>query len=133
MAWDSLTLVIEKQGISSRFLNFFNGLDHTVGSKVVGENQTVSGKLTETAQSAYAKTKEVDQNRGVSARVHEYYSKAIGTGVGQKVHSFYTTTSKQVLDVHEEARRIAVSPAFSGIIANRPDIPVSVRAVWYGN
>lgn len=104
-----LTKCPEKQGISSRFLNFFNGLDHTVGSKVVGENQTVSGKITETAQSALAKTKEVDQNRGVSARVNEYYTKAIGTGVGQKVHSFYTNTSKQVLDVHEEARRIAVS------------------------
>jgi hypothetical protein len=26
-----------------------------------------------------------------------------------RVHHFYTTTQKQVLDVHEEARRIAVS------------------------
>lgn len=98
----------QKQGISSRFLNFFNGIDHTVGSKVVGENQTVSGKLNEHAHTVLAKTKEVDQNRGVSARFNDYYSKAIGTGVGQRVHSFYTTTTKQVLDVHEEAKRIAV-------------------------
>jgi hypothetical protein len=66
--------------------------------------------LNEHANTVIAKTKEVDQNRGVSARFNDYYSKAIGTGVGQRVHSFYTTTTKQVLDVHEEAKRIAVSP-----------------------
>lgn len=37
----------------------------------------------------------------------QYYSKALGTPVGQKVRLFYTSTSKQVLDIHEEARRIA--------------------------
>jgi hypothetical protein len=26
---------------------------------------------------------------------------------GQKVHDFYTTTQKQVQDIHEEARRMA--------------------------
>jgi len=97
----------QKQGISSRFLNFFNSLDHTVGHRVIGENQTVSGKVNEQASFVYNKTKEVDQNRGVTARMHDYYSKAIGTPVGQKMHKFYTETSKQVLDVHEEARRIA--------------------------
>jgi len=33
--------------------------------------------------------------------------KAITSPLGQKVRSFYTDTSKQVLDIHEEARRIA--------------------------
>lgn len=37
----------------------------------------------------------------------QYYTKAISSPFGQKVHAFYTTTSKQVLDIHEEARRIA--------------------------
>lgn len=33
--------------------------------------------------------------------------KAITSPLGQKVKVFYTDTSKQVLDIHEEARRIA--------------------------
>jgi len=97
----------QKQGISSRFLNFFNSLDQKAGAKLVGEDKTVSGKVTEQAQAVLAKTKEVDQNRGVSSTFDNYYRKALGTSVGQRVHSFYTTTQKQVLDVHEEARRIA--------------------------
>ena len=36
----------------------------------------------------------------------QYYSKALASPFGQKVKAFYTTTSKQVLDIHEEARRI---------------------------
>ncbi|ORY29374.1 hypothetical protein BCR39DRAFT_532563 [Naematelia encephala] len=96
-----------KQGISNRFLSFFTGLDHTVGEKVVGEDKTISGKLQEAGAAVYAKTREVDQKGGVSAKFAEYYNKVVGTPVGQKVHSFYTSTQKQVLDVHEEARRIA--------------------------
>lgn len=37
----------------------------------------------------------------------QYYSKAISSPFGQKVFSFYTSTTKQVRDIHEEARRIA--------------------------
>ncbi|WVQ85455.1 hypothetical protein IAT38_007620 [Cryptococcus sp. DSM 104549] len=99
--------VDHKQGISSRFLNFFNSLDSTVGGKVVGENKTVTGKLQEHAAALGAKTREVDQNRGISSKFNDYYSKVFGTPLGQKVVKFYTTTQKQVLDVHEEAKRIA--------------------------
>jgi hypothetical protein len=37
---------------------------------------------------------------------HQYYSKALSSAYGQKVRDFYTTTSKQVFDIHEEALRI---------------------------
>lgn len=74
----------DKQGISSRFLNFFNSIDHTVGQKVIGENQTVSGKVNEQASVVINKTKEVDQKQGVSAKLSEYYSKIVGTPVGQR-------------------------------------------------
>lgn len=37
----------------------------------------------------------------------QYYSKALAHPLGQRVFAFYTSTSKQVLDIHEEARRIA--------------------------
>jgi hypothetical protein len=39
----------------------------------------------------------------------QYYSKALESPFGQKVRAFYTTTSKQVLDIHEEAKRISAS------------------------
>lgn len=81
---DLRLILVDKQGISSRFLSFFNNLDSTIGNKVVGENKTVSGKIQEHAAAAVAKTREVDQSRGISSRFHEYYSKVIGTPVGQK-------------------------------------------------
>ena len=36
----------------------------------------------------------------------QYYSRALSSPFGQRVKAFYTETSKQVLDIHEEARRI---------------------------
>jgi len=65
-------------------LNFFNSLDHTVGNRVIGQEQTVSGKVGESAAAVAAKTREVDQKGGVSAKFNDYYSKAMGTSVGQK-------------------------------------------------
>ena len=38
-----------------------------------------------------------------------YYKSALASVFGSKVHSFYTSTSKQVLEVHEEATRIKES------------------------
>lgn len=37
----------------------------------------------------------------------QYYIKMLTSPFGQKVKTFYTNTSKQVLDIHEEARRLA--------------------------
>jgi hypothetical protein len=74
----------EKQGISSKFLDFFHSLDHTVGNKVIGEEKTVSGKLNEGAAAVVGKAREVDQNRGVSTKFQEYYNRVFSTGVGQK-------------------------------------------------
>lgn len=65
-------------------MSFLHSIDHTVGQKVVGENQTVSAKFNEQAQQIVAKTKEVDQNRGVSSTFKDYYSKAVGTPIGQR-------------------------------------------------
>lgn len=96
-----------KQGISSKFLNYIHNIDHKVGEKVIGPEATVSAKLNESIQPAVSKIKEVDQNRGITSKASDYYARALNTSVGQKVLSFYTTTSKQVHDVHEEAKRIA--------------------------
>jgi hypothetical protein len=37
----------------------------------------------------------------------QYYTLALNTSFGKKVQTFYTDTSKHVLDIHEEARRLA--------------------------
>ncbi|TXT10644.1 hypothetical protein VHUM_02149 [Vanrija humicola] len=99
--------VDNKQGISARFLSFVNDIDKRAGEKLVGENQTVSGNVHAQASQVYSKVREADQQRGVSTKFHEYYTKALATPVGQRVAQFYTDTHKQVLDVHEEAKRIA--------------------------
>lgn len=96
-----------KQGISTRFLNFLNSMDAKAGQRFVGEDKTVSGKFNESAAAMLAKTREVDQNRGVTKTFTDYYHNFIGTPVGQRMHQFYSDTQKQVMDVHEEARRIA--------------------------
>lgn len=39
--------------------------------------------------------------------VAQYYSRALGTSFGSSVQAFYTTTTKHIRDIHEEARRLA--------------------------
>ena len=56
----------------------------------------MSGKVNESAAAVMAKTREVDQNRGVSAKFNDYYSKAMGTSVGQK--SVYLALAERRVD-----------------------------------
>ncbi|KAF8798852.1 hypothetical protein BYT27DRAFT_7202564 [Phlegmacium glaucopus] len=95
------------QGISKRFLNYFQSLDKTVGQRALGPDQTITGKVQTTMDAAAQHARAVDDHGGYSKVAHEYYSKAITSPLGQKVRAFYTSTSKQVMDIHEEARRIA--------------------------
>lgn len=74
----------EKQGISSRFLSFLSQIDHKAGERVVGEGQTLSSRLQDQAHTAYVKTREADQQHGVSNRFYSYYSKALATPIGQR-------------------------------------------------
>ncbi|THH11662.1 hypothetical protein EW145_g497 [Phellinidium pouzarii] len=99
-----------QKGISSRFLSYFQTLDSTIGSKALGPDQTVTGKVQATLNSATDRARSVDEQRGISKSAHDqYYSWAVQSPLGQKVTAFYTTTAKQVLDIHEEARRISDS------------------------
>jgi RNA recognition motif-containing protein len=83
-----------KHGVSNRFLSTLQGLD--------------------TKYRATDKAKSVDQSYGVTPKVNNflsglssYYEKAAGTPSGQKLVNFYTQTSRQVVDIHNEARRLA--------------------------
>lgn len=96
-----------KQGISKRFLNYMQGLDSSVGARALGPDKTVSGKLQEHLATATQTAKSMDEQKGYSKTATDYYSMALSSPLGQRVYSFYTTTSKQVLDIHEEATRIA--------------------------
>jgi hypothetical protein len=49
----------------------------------------------------------------------QYYARALGSPFGQRVRAFYTSTSKQVQDIHEEARRISTVHK-SGTVAPAP-------------
>jgi len=90
----------QKNGISQRFLNYLKSVDQTIGSKLGGPETTLSEKTINRA-------KTLDQQQGISTKAFNYYERALQSPIGQKVFAFYSTTSKQVLDIHEEARRIA--------------------------
>ncbi|KKY27209.1 putative actin cytoskeleton protein [Phaeomoniella chlamydospora] len=63
---------------------------------------------------ASAKAKQIDEKYSLSEKANQgwlglnsYFEKAIGTKTGAKLHSFYLESSKQVQEVHNEARRLA--------------------------
>ena len=63
---------------------------------------------------ASERAKGVDTQYGLSDKAgqgirsfHSYFEKALGSPTGQKVRAFYMDTQKQVMDVHQEARRLA--------------------------
>jgi len=96
-----------KNGISQRFLTYFKSFDQQAGSRALGPEKTISGKVQETVAQATAQAKAIDEQRGITQSFTEYLKTALATPTGQKVQAFYTSTSKQVLDIHEEAKRIA--------------------------
>ncbi|KAL7279698.1 hypothetical protein PYCCODRAFT_1452231 [Trametes coccinea BRFM310] len=97
----------QQRGISSRFLSYIQSLDAKLGEKTLGPEKTISGKVQETLATATQQAKAVDEQKGITKTASDYYARALSSPFGQKVKSFYTSTSKQVLDIHEEARRIA--------------------------
>ncbi|KAK6582438.1 hypothetical protein PZA11_004846 [Diplocarpon coronariae] len=83
-----------KHGVSNRFLSTLTKLD--------------------SKYHATDKAKSVDQSYGVTQKANSiltgltsYFEKAAGTPTGQKLVNFYTQGSKQVQDIHNEARRLA--------------------------
>jgi hypothetical protein len=122
--------VDQKQGISSRFLAFLGQVDKKAGERLVGEGQTLSSRLHDQAHTTYVKAREADQQRGVSSTFLNYYSKALATPVGQRVSQFYNEASKTVLDVHEEAKRLAQQKkAASGAVTpSEPAAPAQSAA-----
>lgn len=118
-----------KNGISKRFLAFLQSLDQSAGTRVAGEGHTLSSHVTTKAQpvvsDAITRAKTFDEQKGISKTASGYYASAIHSPFGQKVLAFYSTTSKQVVDIHEEARRIADSQKTSATpAAGTAPVPV---------
>jgi len=117
-----------KQGISERFLKYFKQFDKSAGSRAVGPDKTLSSKVHEKISQVVAQAKSVDEHKGYTKIAHEYYSNAVASPFGKKVLLFYTSTSKQISDIHEEARRIADQhkAAASGATNTVPDTAESI-------
>jgi len=97
----------EKKGISKRFLDYIQSIDSALGQRALGPDQTISGKVQSSVSGGISHAKAFDERKEVTKTVGDYYLRALNTPVGLKVHSFYTTTSKHVHDIHEEAKRLA--------------------------
>ncbi|KAF9454830.1 hypothetical protein P691DRAFT_691910 [Macrolepiota fuliginosa MF-IS2] len=96
-----------KQGISSRFLQYFHQFDEGLGKRAFGPEQKVTATVQAKVDERIKHAKAIGEEKGYSKIAHDYYEKAISSPLGKKVLSFYTETSKQVHDIHEEALRIA--------------------------
>jgi len=110
----------------SRILAEYLAHGYVISDKVIerglalDQQHGVSNRFTSALKSfdekykATEKTRSVDEQYNVSNRalgawagLNSYFDKAINTPNGQKLRDFYVQTSKQVLDVHNEARHLA--------------------------
>jgi len=84
----------QQHGISTKFTNALKNFDEKY--KVTPKAQAVDNKygVSNTAFNAWT-------------GLNSYFDKASNTPTGQKLRIFYTNGSKQVLDVHNEARHLA--------------------------
>jgi hypothetical protein len=87
-----------KHGISSRFINTLNSALATIDSKVHASDRA------KTMDSQYHVT---DRAVGAKNALTTYFEKALGTPTGQKIRSFYQSGGKSLLDIHNEAKRLA--------------------------
>ncbi|KAI9720148.1 MAG: hypothetical protein M1828_005794 [Chrysothrix sp. TS-e1954] len=81
-------------GISARFTSALSNFDDRYKASEKAANLDTRYGVSEKAATGW---------RGMTS----YFEKAMGTPTGQRVHQFYTGSSKQVMDVHTEARRLA--------------------------
>ena len=84
----------QKAGITTRFTSLLQSLDAkfraTETAKTYDTQYGVTNKLKETQ----------------TALTH-YFETALNTPTGKKIRDFYATGAKQVVDIHNEARRLA--------------------------
>ena len=83
-----------KHGVSNRFTSALSNFDSKYKATDRAKGLDSSYGITEKGGKAWA-------------GLNSYFEKALGTPTGQKVAAFYTSTDKQVRDIHAEAKRLA--------------------------
>lgn len=83
-----------QHGFSSRFTSALHNFDGRL-------------KATDRAKSADAAYGITDRALAGWRGLQSYFERALDTPTGQRVRAFYTQTEKQVMDIHNEARRLA--------------------------
>lgn len=87
-----------KHGISGRFTSILNSALTTI------DKTTHASEAAKNVDTQYHVT---DRALGATKTVQTYFEKAFGTPTGKKIRSFYETGGKSLLDIHNEARRLA--------------------------
>lgn len=87
-----------KHGVSNRFLSTLQSLDQKYHATDKARGLDQSYGVTQKTQQA---------TNSLLSGLTSYYEKAVGTPTGKKLVGFYTQTSRQVQDIHAEARRLA--------------------------
>ncbi|KAF8541160.1 hypothetical protein BDD12DRAFT_776403 [Trichophaea hybrida] len=97
-----------KHHLASKFATYLNNILSTLDSKT----------------GASERAKEADQTFHLTEKAHElarYFEKALESPVGQKVRAFYQSGEKQVMDIHNEAKRLAgLKKEFGGSADGKP-------------
>jgi len=83
-----------KTGISQRFISTLNSALTAVDAK-------------RHAQQMDAQLHVSDRAAGARTTLTTYFEKALGTPTGQRIRQFYETGGKSLMDIHNEARRLA--------------------------
>jgi len=84
----------QQHGFSARFTSALQTFDQKTNASQTAANIDQKYGVTQTAQSGFH-------------TLNSYFEKALGTPTGQRIRQFYQVGEKQVLDVHNEARRLA--------------------------
>lgn len=62
--------ILDAQGISKQFLNYFQSLDKSVGESALGRDQTISGHVRKSLDVAAQHARTVDEQGGYSKIAH---------------------------------------------------------------
>ncbi|KAF8451265.1 putative actin cytoskeleton protein [Terfezia claveryi] len=84
----------QKAGISTRFTSFLQSLDAKFHAIEKAKNYDAQYRVTD-------KLKETQNT------LTHYFETALNTPTGKKIRDFYATGAKQVVDIHNEAKRLA--------------------------
>ncbi|KAI5852459.1 hypothetical protein DFP73DRAFT_532772 [Morchella snyderi] len=87
-----------KHGISATFTGYLTKALSTIDSTTHAST---------TARSMDSQYHVTDRALGAKNTLTTYFEKALGTPTGQKIRSFYSIGGKSLLDIHNEAKRLA--------------------------